>query len=80
MGRWIGVRVQGQSVAITPGLSALSSIDTGATLIGGPSADVRAIYATIPGAQILGQGGFWVYRTLPCSILSFSLILMPYSL
>ena len=56
--------VQGSSVSVATGSSALSAIDTGTTLIGGPSADVAAIYAAIPGSQaVQGQGGFYAFRT-----------------
>ena len=71
-GHWIGVTAQGQNIAITPGASALASIDTGAVLIGGPPADVRAIYSAIPGSQVLGQGGFWAFRTALCLNLDLS--------
>ena len=64
--------VQGQSITIATGPSALSSIDTGATLIGGPPADVRAIYAAIPDAQSQGNGGFWLFRTFLFPDLKFS--------
>lgn len=59
------VTVQGQNVRIGSGSLSLSAIDTGTTLIGGPSADVAAIYAAIPGSQTVpGQGGFYAF---PCS-------------
>jgi cathepsin D len=58
------VTVQGQSIPITTGDSAVSAIDTGTTLIGGPSADVEAIYAAIPGSQPMrGSGGLYSF---PC--------------
>ena len=72
--------VQGQSIAIATGPSALSSIDTGATLIGGPPADVRAIYAAIPGAQSPGKGGFWEFRMFLFPNFKFSRMLMSCSL
>lgn len=60
----VGVTVNGKSVTIPTGNSAISAIDTGTTLIGGPSAGVRAIYAAIPGSQALtGQmQGFYAFR------------------
>jgi cathepsin D len=59
------VTVNGSSVSITSGESALSAIDTGTTLIGGPTADVAAIYAAIPGsAPSTKSAGFY---TFPCS-------------
>ena len=71
-GRWIGVTAQGQNIAITPGASALSSIDSGSTLIGGPTDAVRAIYSAIPGAQDIRGGGFFAFRTSLCSNLELS--------
>lgn len=59
------VNVQGKSVRVATGSAALSAIDTGTTLVGGPSNDVRAIYEAIPGSQTVpGQGGFYSF---PCS-------------
>ena len=62
--RFTGVTVQGQSVSVPTGDAALAAIDTGTTLIGGPSDAVKAIYSAIPGAQNLtGQmEGFWAFR------------------
>ena len=59
-----GVTVQGKSVSIPTGNAALSAIDTGTTLIGGPSDAVNAIYGAIDGAQPLGGSmqGFWAFR------------------
>ena len=56
--------VQGQSVSIPTGQSALSAIDTGTTLIGGPSDAVQAIWDAVPGHQALtGQmEGFFAFR------------------
>jgi cathepsin D len=58
--------VQGKSVAITAGSSAFSAIDTGTTLIAGPSIDVQNIWAAVPGSQPLTGNlqGFYGY---PCS-------------
>lgn len=59
------VTVQGKTVAITTGDSAISAIDTGTTLIGGPSKDVAAIYNAIPGSQAVPQsGGLYAF---PCN-------------
>ncbi|TFK47449.1 acid protease [Heliocybe sulcata] len=61
------LNVQGQSVSLpTSGQDMYAAIDTGTTLIGGPSDVVQSIYANIEGAQA-GTGsweGYWLY---PCS-------------
>ncbi|EMD33690.1 hypothetical protein CERSUDRAFT_87022 [Gelatoporia subvermispora B] len=61
-----GVTVQGSSVSIPTGNSALAAIDTGTTLIGGPTNAVAAIFNAIPGSTALtGQmAGFFSF---PCS-------------
>ncbi|KAI0335064.1 acid protease [Cubamyces sp. BRFM 1775] len=60
-----GATVQGKTVSIPTGDAALSAIDTGTTLIGGPSDAVRAIYEAIPGsAEVPSMQGFFQY---PCS-------------
>ncbi|KZP34386.1 acid protease [Athelia psychrophila] len=61
-----GVTVQGSSVGIATGSSAIAAIDTGTTLIGGPSADVQKIYAAIPGSVAL-TGQFAGYYGFPCT-------------
>lgn len=62
----IGVTVQGKSVPITTGASALSAIDTGTTLIGGPTDDVKAIWAAVPGAAaVTSNPGFFSFRAFP---------------
>ncbi|KAL9711468.1 hypothetical protein Ac2012v2_004539 [Leucoagaricus gongylophorus] len=60
------ITVQGNSISIATGSSAISAIDTGTTLIGGPSAQVQAIWNAVPGAQELGSEmpGFWSF---PCN-------------
>jgi cathepsin D len=59
------VTVQGKSITITKGNSALAAIDTGTTLVGGPTADVNAIWAAVPGARpIPNMPGFFAF---PCS-------------
>jgi len=53
------------SVTLPSGSSSLAAIDTGTTLIGGPSDEVAALYALIPGSTA-GTGnfeGYYVYRT-----------------
>ena len=44
--------------------NALSAIDTGTTLIGGPTVDVAAFYSAIPGSTNLGNDdpGFYAFR------------------
>ncbi|KAF8902934.1 aspartic peptidase domain-containing protein [Gymnopilus junonius] len=57
--------VQGNSVQITSGDSAVSAIDTGTTLIGGPSNDVAAIWAAVPNSSpSQANPGFFRF---PCS-------------
>jgi cathepsin D len=49
------------------GQDAYAAIDTGTTLIGGPSEYIAAIFAQIPGSQA-GTGNFqnyYTYRTPP---------------
>ncbi|KAG2016244.1 aspartyl protease, variant 2 [Coprinopsis cinerea AmutBmut pab1-1] len=58
------ITVQGRSVPISTGSASLAAIDTGTTLIGGPSGDVEAIWAAVPGSRrSIGNEGFWYY---PC--------------
>lgn len=61
-----GMTVQGKAVAITAGNSAFSAIDTGTTLIAGPSIDVQNIWAAVPDSQPLTGSlqGFYGFRTL----------------
>ncbi|PPQ78252.1 hypothetical protein CVT25_011711 [Psilocybe cyanescens] len=57
--------VNGKSVTISAD-TAISAIDTGTTLIGGPRKDVAAIWAAVPGATSAGSDnpGFFVF---PCT-------------
>jgi cathepsin D len=58
------VTVQGSPVSIAGGSSALSAIDTGTTLIGGPSDDVARIWSAVPGAtRAQNNQGLWLF---PC--------------
>ncbi|KAI0368304.1 acid protease [Pilatotrama ljubarskyi] len=60
-----GATVQGKSVSLPTGSAALSAIDTGTTLVGGPTEGVEAIYNAIPGSQpVPDMEGFFQY---PCS-------------
>lgn len=53
------------NVAANIGSNPLAAIDTGTTLIGGPSASIRAIYSLISGAQSAsGMSGYYLF---PCS-------------
>jgi len=60
------ITVQGSSVTVPSGSSSFAAIDTGTTLIGGPSDVIAEIYAQIPGSQA-GSGNFQGYYTYPCS-------------
>ena len=58
------MNVNGRSVSVPTGDAALAAIDTGTTLIGGPTSGVQNLYAAIPGSQALGgeMEGFFAYR------------------
>ena len=57
------VTVQGKNIPISTGSAAIAAIDTGTTLIGGPTADVQAIYNAIPGSQAVpNSGGLYAFR------------------
>jgi len=58
--------VNSGSVTLPSGSSSLAAIDTGTTLIGGPSDVVAALYALIPGSTA-GTGNFDGYFQYPCS-------------
>jgi len=59
------ITVGGRSVRITPGNAAISAIDTGTTLIGGPTNDVVAFWSTVSGSSpVPGLPGFFLY---PCA-------------
>lgn len=60
------ISVQGSNVQIPTGSSANAAIDTGTTLVGGPSSAIQAIFAQIPGSQP-GTGNWEGYYTYPCS-------------
>ncbi|KII92711.1 hypothetical protein PLICRDRAFT_89263 [Plicaturopsis crispa FD-325 SS-3] len=60
------VTVGGTNIPIATGNSALAAIDTGTTLIGGPTADVKSIWASVPGSQPLG-GNMNGYYSFPCN-------------
>jgi len=61
------INVQGQSLKLAAtGNNALAAIDTGTTLIGGPTTDVANLWAQIPGSALVGptMPGFYEF---PCS-------------
>ncbi|KAF9651450.1 aspartic peptidase A1 [Thelephora ganbajun] len=58
-----GITVNGKSVTLPSGN--IAAIDTGTTLIGGPSAAVQAVYAQIPGSQPL-SGNLAGFYGFPC--------------
>jgi cathepsin D len=59
------VTVGGKSIQITTGTSAISAIDTGTTLLGGPTTDVAAIWAAVPGSGVSeAMQGFYNF---PCT-------------
>lgn len=49
---------------MTAASTILAVIDTGTTLVGGPSSSIASIYSNIPGAQQAGSDyeGYWQYR------------------
>jgi len=70
-----GLKVNGNPISLTATSSSTSSssaansnaaIDTGTTLIGGPSSIIAAIYAAIPNSAP-GSGNYEGYYTYPCS-------------
>lgn len=73
----LGITVQGSTVSVTSSSSSgtgstLAAIDTGTTLIGGPTDLVAAIYTKIPGSQ-QGTGdlaGYYTYRAFRSSTLA----------
>jgi len=68
-GYWLvpltNISVNGQSVTV-PGAEQLAAIDTGTTLIGGPSDVIQSIFADIPGSEP-GTGDYEGYYTYPCN-------------
>ncbi|KAI6126192.1 hypothetical protein EDD16DRAFT_1516966, partial [Pisolithus croceorrhizus] len=55
-----------KNVALPTGSSAYAAIDTGTTLVGGPSSAIQNIFAQIPGSQP-GTGSWAGYYSYPCS-------------
>lgn len=68
-----GLSLNGKDVTISGGDNAISAIDTGTTLIGGPTADVQAFWEAVPNSQASPSGpGMFNFRT---SILTFKFVL-----
>jgi cathepsin D len=61
------ITVNGQTVQIQTGDAALSAIDTGTTLVGGPTNDVKAIWAAVPGSSYEADGQYAGFYTFPCN-------------
>ncbi|KAF5327777.1 hypothetical protein D9619_004889 [Psilocybe cf. subviscida] len=51
-----GLSLNGKDVTISGGDNAISAIDTGTTLIGGPTADVQAFWEAVPNSQASPSG------------------------
>lgn len=70
----IAITVNGKSVTL-PSTGNTAAIDTGTTLIGGPSTSVAAVYAQIPGSQALGGNlaGFYTFRMIALISVKFAL-------
>jgi len=59
-----GLTVNSNSVTLPSASSSQAAIDTGTTLVGGPSSVISALYAQIPGSSP-GTGnyqGYYIYR------------------
>ncbi|TRM65376.1 aspartic peptidase domain-containing protein [Schizophyllum amplum] len=61
-----GLTAQGNSVSLPSGSDSYAAIDTGTTLIGGPSEYVAKIYENIDGASA-GSGDYEGYYIFPCN-------------
>ncbi|KAF8159830.1 aspartic peptidase domain-containing protein [Crassisporium funariophilum] len=59
------ISVQGNAINLPSGQSSYAAIDTGTTLVGGPSRYIAQIFDQIPGSQP-GTGNFQSYYTYPC--------------
>ncbi|KAH7885825.1 acid protease [Phlebopus sp. FC_14] len=60
------ITVQGHSVSVPSGSASYAAIDTGTTLVAGPSSTIEAIYAQIPGSQA-GTGDMEGFYSFPCT-------------
>ncbi|KAH9017309.1 acid protease [Lactarius pseudohatsudake] len=61
-----GITVNGKSVSLPSGDLAVAAIDTGTTLIGGPTAAVNAVWAAVPGSEAL-NGNLAGFFAFPCN-------------
>ena len=66
------VTVNSQGVSVLSSNLAVAAIDTGTTLIGGPTEAMDAIWAAVPGSQLLSifsvRPGFFSFRTFFSSL------------
>ncbi|EPQ56668.1 aspartic peptidase A1 [Gloeophyllum trabeum ATCC 11539] len=60
------ITVQGASMTFPSTQSSFAAIDTGTTLVGGPSSAIAQLYSQIPGSAP-GSGNFEGYYTYPCN-------------
>ncbi|KAH7926411.1 acid protease [Leucogyrophana mollusca] len=58
--------VQGKSISLPSGAASYAAIDTGTTLVAGPSSGIQAIYAQIPGSHP-GSGQWEGFYSYPCN-------------
>ena len=58
--------MQGNSVTLSSGSGSYAAIDTGTTLVGGPSSVIASMYEQIPGSEA-GTGNYEGYYIYPCS-------------
>lgn len=59
------LKVQGKSIPLSSGVGSYAAIDTGTTLVAGPSDAIQAIYAQIPGS-VPGSGQWEGFYSYPC--------------
>ncbi|KAJ6607475.1 acid protease [Mycena sp. CBHHK59/15] len=59
------ITVQGSSITVDSGTNSYAAIDTGTTLVGGPSDQIASIYAQIPDSAA-GTGNYDGYYEYPC--------------
>ena len=60
------ITVNGNGITLPSGSSSYSAIDTGTTLVGGPSDVIAELYAQIPDSEA-GTGNYDGYWFFPCS-------------